>query len=136
MGETSDATEHRVDSAVEEMVGRLHDEVHELLGAHRAELLAGERFSDHPLPWEPSTPLDAGKQIARSAGYPGSPVAIRSASREASAMIVSAGLAEPWVGITLPSATNRLGTPQTRWSESTTLSSGEEPIRQPPTRWA
>ena len=31
-------------------------------------------------------------------------------------MIVSAGLAEPWVGITLPSAMNRLGTSQARWS--------------------
>ncbi len=35
-------------------------------------------------------------------------------------MIVSAGFAEPWVGSTLPSAMNRLGTPQTRWSASTT----------------
>ena len=37
-------------------------------------------------------------------------VARRSARREASAMIVRAGLALPWVGHTLPSATNRLGT--------------------------
>jgi hypothetical protein len=29
-------------------------------------------------------------------------------------MIVIAGLAEPWVGITLPSAMNRLGTSQAR----------------------
>jgi hypothetical protein len=29
-------------------------------------------------------------------------------------MIVSAGLAEPWVGITLPSATNRFGTSHAR----------------------
>ena len=36
------------------------------------------------------------------------------ARREASAMMVSAGLAEPWVGMTLPSAMNRLGTSQTR----------------------
>ena len=51
-------------------------------------------------------------------------------------MIVSAGLAEPWVGITLPSAMNRFGISHARWSESTTLRSGSEPIRQPPTRWA
>ena len=48
----------------------------------------------------------------------------RPASRDASAMIVSAGLAEPCVGITLPSAMNRFGTPHTRWSASTTLSCG------------
>ena len=35
-------------------------------------------------------------------------------------MIVSAGLAEPCVGITLPSQTNRLGTSQARWSASMT----------------
>ena len=35
-------------------------------------------------------------------------------------MIVSAGLALPCVGITLPSAMNRFGTPQTRWSASIT----------------
>jgi hypothetical protein len=29
-------------------------------------------------------------------------------------MIVSAGLAAPWVGITLPSAMNRFGIPQAR----------------------
>jgi hypothetical protein len=29
-------------------------------------------------------------------------------------MIVRAGLAEPWVGMTLPSAMNRFGIPQTR----------------------
>src|SRR5205085_2289846 len=39
---------------------------------------------------------------------------IRSASREARAMIVSAGLAEPCVGITLPSAMNRFGTSHVR----------------------
>ena len=42
-------------------------------------------------------------------------------------MIVNAGLAEPWVGQTLPSHRNRLGTSQTRWSESTTLFSGRVP---------
>lgn len=47
-----------------------------------------------------------------------------------------AGLAEPWVGITLPSAMNRLGTLQARWSESTTPLSGEADMAQPPTRWA
>ena len=31
---------------------------------------------------------------------------------------------------------NRSGTPQTRWSESTTLSSAEDPLRQPPKRRA
>ena len=51
-------------------------------------------------------------------------------------MIVKAGLAAPWVGQTLPSLMNRLGTSQQRWSASTTLSAGEEPIRAPPTRWA
>jgi hypothetical protein len=51
-------------------------------------------------------------------------------------MIVSAGFAEPCVGITLPSAMNRFGIPHARWSESTTLRSGSVPIRQPPTRCA
>ena len=63
-------------------------------------------------------------------------VASRSAARAASAMMVSAGLAAPWVGSTLPSTTNRLGTPKTRWSASTTPSSGRVAIRAPPTRWA
>jgi hypothetical protein len=36
------------------------------------------------------------------------------ASRSASAMIASAGFADPCVGKTLPSATNRFGTPQAR----------------------
>ena len=50
---------------------------------------------------------------SRSRGRPAGStlrVARRSARREASAMMVSAGLALPWVGQTLPSATNRLGT--------------------------
>jgi hypothetical protein len=51
-------------------------------------------------------------------------------------MIVSAGLALPWVGITLPSQTNRLGIPQTRCAESITLSPGLVPIPHPPTRCA
>ena len=38
----------------------------------------------------------------------------------ASAMIVSAGLALPWVGSTLPSVTNRFGTAKVRRSASTT----------------
>ena len=38
----------------------------------------------------------------------------QSAVRAASAEIVSAGLAEPWVGSTLPSQTSRLGTSQVR----------------------
>src|SRR5579875_2225012 len=58
------------------------------------------------------------------------------AQRSASAMMTSAGLAAPSVGSTLPSTTNRLGTPHTRWSESTTLFSGAVPILAPPTRWA
>ena len=62
--------------------------------------------------------------------------ASRSASRDASAMIVSAGLALPCVGITLPSQTNRFGTSHDRWSASTTELSGKAPIRQPPTRCA
>ena len=41
-------------------------------------------------------------------------------------MIVSAGFAEPCVGITLPSAMNRFGTSHARWSESTTLRSGSD----------
>ena len=41
-------------------------------------------------------------------------------------MIVSAGLAEPCVGITLPSAMNRFGTSHARWSASTTLRSGSD----------
>ena len=36
------------------------------------------------------------------------------ASRSESAMIASAGFAAPWVGKTLPSATNRFGIPHTR----------------------
>src|SRR6476661_4966362 len=63
-------------------------------------------------------------------------VASRWAARAASAMMVSAGLAAPWVGSTLPSTMNRLGTPKTRWSASTTPSSGPVAIRAPPTRWA
>jgi hypothetical protein len=51
-------------------------------------------------------------------------------------MMVSAGFAAPWVGITLPSAMNRFGIPHTLWSESITLLRGSVPIRQPPTRWA
>lgn len=42
------------------------------------------------------------------------PEAIRSASRDASVMMVSAGLADPWVGHTEPSEMNRLGTVQAR----------------------
>src|SRR5207237_2831319 len=60
----------------------------------------------------------------------------RPASRSDSAMITSAGLADPWVGRTLPSAMNRFGTPQARWPASTTLSSAPKPILQPPTRCA
>ncbi len=51
-------------------------------------------------------------------------------------MMVSAGLAEPWVGHTEPSAMNRFGTAQARWLASTTECSGELPIRAPPIRWA
>ena len=51
-------------------------------------------------------------------------------------MIVSAGLALPWVGSALPSVMNRFDTSQQRWSLSTTLFSGDVPIRQPPIRWA
>src|SRR5205807_2593395 len=54
----------------------------------------------------------------------------------AQALLVSAGLADPCVGITLPSAMNRFGIPHARWSESTTLCSGSVPILQPPTRCA
>jgi uncharacterized membrane protein YjgN (DUF898 family) len=60
----------------------------------------------------------------------------RCASRETVAMIVSAGLAAPWVGRALPSATKRLGSAQTRWSASQTDSSGRAPMRAPPIRWA
>ena len=45
-----------------------------------------------------------------SAGITAAPEMIRSASREARAMIVKAGFAAPWVGQTLPSLMNRLGT--------------------------
>src|SRR5581483_1883203 len=58
----------------------------------------------------------------------------RPARRSDSAMITSAGFASPSVGKTLPSATKRFGTSQARWLESTTLSSGEKPMRHPPTR--
>ena len=50
--------------------------------------------------------------------------------------MVSAGLAAPCVGHTLPSATYRLGTAHTRWLASTTLSAGDVPMRAPPIRWA
>src|SRR5579884_1112777 len=60
----------------------------------------------------------------------------RLARRSASAMITSAGFAEPSVGRTLPSQTKRFETFHARWLSSTTLSSAEKPIRQPPTRWA
>jgi hypothetical protein len=56
--------------------------------------------------------------------------ASRSASRELSAIIVSAGLALPWVGSALPSVMNRFDTSQQRWSLSTTLFSGDVAIRQ------
>ena len=65
-----------------------------------------------------------------------SPLAIRSASRAARAMIVRAGLALPWVGQTDPSARNRFGTAHARWLASTTEVSGEEPMRAPPMRCA
>src|SRR5919198_3664405 len=58
------------------------------------------------------------------------------ASRSESAMITSAGFAAPWVGKTLPSQTSRFGTSHALCDESTTESSGLEPIRQPPTRCA
>jgi hypothetical protein len=48
----------------------------------------------------------------------------RCASREAGATIVNTGFADPWVGITLPSAMNRFGTSHARWLESTTLPPG------------
>ena len=51
-------------------------------------------------------------------------------------MIVSAGLALPCVGQTLPSLTNTLDVPQIWWSALTTLFSGLLPMRDPPTRWA
>lgn len=44
-------------------------------------------------------------------------------------MMVRAGLAAPWVGRTLPSTMNRLGTPNTRWSASTTPSWGAQRTR-------
>ncbi len=58
---------------------------------------------------EAGMPARAGLPAAREPG-----ALRRSAKREAKAMIVRAGLALPWVGITLPSATNRFGSPQTR----------------------
>ena len=39
-------------------------------------------------------------------------------------MIVNTGFADPWVGVTLPSAMNRFGTSHARWLESTTLPPG------------
>src|SRR5436190_3964262 len=58
------------------------------------------------------------------------------ASRSERAMITSAGLAEPSVGKTLPSATSRFGTSHARCDESTTESRALKPILQPPTRCA
>ena len=58
------------------------------------------------------------------------------ASRDDIAMMVSAGLAEPCVGQTLPSEMNRFGTGHVRRFASTTLSAGEVPILAPPMRWA
>src|SRR3954469_24545807 len=42
----------------------------------------------------------------------------RAANRSATAMIASAGFAAPCVGKTLPSQTNRFGTPHTRFDAS------------------
>src|SRR5579859_1301054 len=85
-----------------------------------------------------ATGAGAARRSRRVRACPASrlPAARRSARRALRAMMVSAGLAEPCVGITLPSAMNRFGIPHTRWSESTTLRSGSLPIRHPPTRWA
>ena len=58
-----------------------------------------------------------GRRSRRRCRTPDSPARLRSrrsARRDASAMIVSAGLADPCVGITLPSAMNRFGTSQQR----------------------
>src|SRR2546429_5121033 len=52
-----------------------------------------------------------------------------SAARAARAMMVRAGLAEPWVGSTLPSVMYRFGTAKVRRSPSTTpvLGAGRHP---------
>src|SRR6185312_9413275 len=64
------------------------------------------------------------------------PSTMRWAQRAARAMMVSAGLAEPWVGKTLPSTTYKFGTAKLWWSALTTPCRSSAAMRQPPTRWA
>src|SRR5581483_2214433 len=94
-----------------------------------------------PMPAAAPVPAGAPVRAGRARRPPGPAVAAgalvsRWASREARAMIVNAGLAEPWVGQTEPSVITTLGTSQIRWSASTSESSGEAPIRAPPMRCA
>src|SRR6266699_2068911 len=73
---------------------------------------------------------DGGSQPARE------PEISWSAARAATAMMVRAGLALPWVGSTLPSVMYRLGTAKLRQCRSTTPCRSSAAIRAPPTRCA
>ena len=63
-------------------------------------------------------------------------LAVMVGARAATAMIVSAGLALPWVGSALPSVMYRLGTANVRQLRSTTPCRSSAAIRAPPTRCA
>src|SRR6202040_2952810 len=69
-------------------------------------------------------------------GPPRAPACSRPAARAATAMMVRAGLALPWVGSTLPSVMYRLGTAKLRQVPSTTPCRSSAAIRAPPTRCA
>ena len=88
----------------------------------------GTRF-DMRYPYSPGCKRPA--RLSRPASTISRAISVsRPAARQAAswrAMIVSAGLALPWVGSALPSVTNRFGTSQQRWSLSTTLVSGTPP---------
>lgn len=60
----------------------------------------------------------------------------KSAVRAARAWIVRPGLADPCVGMTLPSQMNKLAMSWERPNLSTTEVRGSLPMRAPPTRWA
>src|SRR3954467_14312661 len=114
-----------------------------MLGERRAQLLVANgvtHLADHlgrePTLDEQQLPEKLHDEVAR-VRHPGRRHQTMSpAQRSASAMIARAGFAAPWVGNTEPSTTTRLSMPQTRWLASTTESSGEKPMRHPPTRCA
>src|SRR6185369_15588644 len=78
----------------------------------------------------------SGREVAHDARPERAPPASWPAARAATAMMVSAGLAAPWVGSTLPSVMYRFGTAKLRQNWSTTPLYWSRAIRAPPTRWA